>query len=85
MAAWFDNATVDGAIQSLAALQRVIWALNSLERAKLPVNLRVSGGWQRPVDAGCLNNETKNISCMTQDLSFFSAINCFQRESLITV
>ena len=69
MAAWFDNATVDGADPSgscyttVLTVQQIILTLNSLVDAKQPVNVRVSRWMQQPEDAGCLSGGTKNISC----------------------
>ena len=57
VAAWFDNATVDGADPSgscyttVLTVQQIILTLNSLVDAKQPVNVRVSR-WTFPA-SGC--------------------------------
>ena len=69
VAAWFDNATVNGAVPSgscyttVLTVQQIILILNSLVDAKQPVNVRVSRWMQQPEDAGYLSGGTKNISC----------------------
>ena len=57
VAAWFDNATVNGAVPSgscyttVLTVQQIILTLNSLVDAKQPVNVRVSR-WTFPA-SGC--------------------------------